>query len=143
VDAGEIEPIFAMCMHPTDGGILTIGGTNSSLYTGNFQYTPVVPLRNKYYFYTLDMTDVQIGGTSIGLSPAVYSENGFGGCVLDSGTNVILFPEQIYLAFQKTFQNALCPGFSVPVCFSFYFILFPEATMKIEITLHKSSSFKF
>ena len=101
------------------GGVLTLGGTDPTLYTGDFQYTPMQSSRGKYLYYVLALSDVQIEGKSIGLSSSVYLDNGFGGCVLDSGTNVILFPEQVYSAFKSTFQNLLCPNFPVTVRFLF------------------------
>eukprot|EP00012_Vannella_robusta_P005916 CAMPEP_0206194798 /NCGR_PEP_ID=MMETSP0166-20121206/7433_1 /ASSEMBLY_ACC=CAM_ASM_000260 /TAXON_ID=95228 /ORGANISM="Vannella robusta, Strain DIVA3 518/3/11/1/6" /LENGTH=417 /DNA_ID=CAMNT_0053611883 /DNA_START=88 /DNA_END=1341 /DNA_ORIENTATION=+ len=112
VEEGEVEDIFAMCMKPNAGGVLTLGGTDPSLYTGSFQYTPLKKFFGQYILYVLDVTDIQLNNTSIGLPTSDYTRYGtMGGCVLDSGTNTILLPAEIYAAWQTTFNS-----FYKPLC---------------------------
>jgi hypothetical protein len=65
--------------------------------------------------YVVRMTDVKISGKSIGVAPTVYSRNSMGGCVIDSGTNILLLPAPAYKGVQTLLTDLLCPGFSVPV----------------------------
>ena len=125
VQAGEIADVFSMCLQPNAGGVLTLGGADPNLYTGSFQYIPMLRYLGEYVLYVLDMTDVQISGTTIGLPAVDYTRYGtLGGCVLDSGTNTILFPVEIYSPWLVTFNNYWdCPSSSAPpVCFSFFFL---------------------
>lgn len=119
VDAGEIDNVFAMCMQPNAGGVLTLGGLDPSLYTGSFQYTPLKPFFGEYILYVIDVTDIQVDNASIGLPSSDYTRYGtMGGCVLDSGTNTILFPSQIYKPWKDTFNSyftsACSSGQNVP-----------------------------
>ena len=38
--------------------------------------------------YVIKMTDIEVNGKSIGVASSKYGDNSFGGCVVDSGTNV-------------------------------------------------------
>jgi len=106
VQEGVVDDIYAMCMKPNAGGVLTLGGIDSTLYTGSFVYTPLKKYFNQYVLFVLDVTDIQVNSKSIGVSSVVYSQDGtMGGCVLDSGTNVILFPTPIYTPWLKVFND--------------------------------------
>jgi len=41
VNNHQMENIFAMCF-TQEAGVLTLGGLDDSLYTGDFQWTPLV-----------------------------------------------------------------------------------------------------
>jgi hypothetical protein len=101
-------------MLPNAGGVLTIGGLDPNLYTGSITYIPLVKYLGEYILYTLPMTDIQVNGVSVGLPSIEYQTHGtLGGCVLDSGTNTILFPTPIYNPWQKTFVDYFnCSGSS-------------------------------
>ena len=115
VNAGEVSDEFAMCLNSTSGGVLTLGTPNTKYTTGAFQYTPLLSSLGSYILYVVRMKDVTINGKSIGVSSSVYSRNSLGGCVVDSGTNILLLPAAAYKGVQSTMSNLLCPGFSVPV----------------------------
>jgi len=52
---------------------MTVGGTNSSLYTGDINW---VSLSSSQY-WSIPLTDVTVGGTSLGLSePAAVIDTG-------------------------------------------------------------------
>jgi len=118
VDEGQVADQFAMCMQPSAGGVLTLGGVDPNLYTGDFQYTPLQRYIGQYILYVLNATDISVGSTSIGLPAIDYERYGtMGGCVLDSGTNTILLPSQIYTAFESTFNaywSSACAAGTAP-----------------------------
>eukprot|EP01094_Clydonella_sp_ATCC50884_P014066 TRINITY_DN2441_c0_g1_i1.p2 TRINITY_DN2441_c0_g1~~TRINITY_DN2441_c0_g1_i1.p2 ORF type:complete len:459 (-),score=144.92 TRINITY_DN2441_c0_g1_i1:38-1414(-) len=116
VNSGQIADQFAMCLHADDGGVLTLGGADMKYASGEFEYTPLVKSLGGYVLYVIKMTDILVGGASIGVEPSVYARNGFGGTVVDSGTNVLLLPSAAFAGIKKTVQAAMCPS-SVPgVC---------------------------
>ena len=85
--------------------------------TGDFQYTPLLRSFGEYILYVIKMTDVLIDGKSIGVDPSVYSRNQMGGCVVDSGTNILLLPSDAFAGIKSTVQSNMCPS-SVPVRFT-------------------------
>jgi len=80
------QPIFSfwLSQNSTDtvGGELTLGGTDSSRYTGNFTYAALTS--ETYWEFAVD--DFQLGGTSLGWCTK--------GCtaIADSGTSLIVGP---------------------------------------------------
>jgi len=83
-----------------------MGGTDPSLYTGNFGYTPIVPGEG---FYSINMTDILVDGKSIGQPYSSYSSN----AIVDSGTNILLLPDELYGPLDSTFQS-LCSKINLP-----------------------------
>lgn len=70
-----------------DEGSLTIGGVNSTLYSGNINY---IPLTDAGSYWLIPMTDLKVGGTSTGISyPSV---------VIDTGTSLIGMPQSAVTA---------------------------------------------
>jgi len=66
-------------------GVLTLGGTDSSLYTGSITYTPVVG-----DYWGIKVSEVAYGGTNLGsISQAI----------VDTGTTLIYLPTSIYDKF--------------------------------------------
>lgn len=107
-----IDDVFAMCMTGDNGGVLTLGGIDPSLYTGDIEYTPIEKYFGEYLLFTIAMTDILVDGTSIGVSQQTYNRVPLGGCVVDSGTNTFLLPNSIFKPFQQTFQSLVCSGSS-------------------------------
>jgi len=102
---GEMANQFSFCFDKSgNGGIFTFGGADPNLYTGTFTYTPFVQTIEEGYL--VKMKDLLVGGKSIGVNPNVYS-GGFGGSIIDSGTNIFLLPDPAFRALHKTFR-ALC-----------------------------------
>lgn len=99
-----------------NGGVLTLGGIDPALYTGAIEYTPIEKYFGEYLLYTIAMTDILVDGTSIGVSQQTYNRVPLGGCVVDSGTNTFLLPNNIFKPFQQTFQALVCDdSSSIPV----------------------------
>jgi hypothetical protein len=86
VNSGKLdEPVFAFYLGSGGAdGELTIGGVDSTKYTGDFHYVPVVPMipgTTGYWEIVLD--DVQVNGKSISAA-----KRG----VVDSGTSLMVVP---------------------------------------------------
>lgn len=82
------DPVFAFWLNRQSGnpgGELTLGGIDSSHYTGSIFYTP---LTNQTY-WEFALNDIQIAGTSINACPQ-------GGCrvIADTGTSLIAGPSK-------------------------------------------------
>jgi len=106
------DDVFSICLNENDGGILTLGGVESAYSTGSFQNTSLVPIphtNDEYELFAINMTDITLSGTFIGLPAKDYADNSLGGAVVDSGTNIFLVPQKIYNAIQSTLVAQLCP----------------------------------
>ncbi|PRP79145.1 aspartic proteinase-like protein 2 isoform 2 [Planoprotostelium fungivorum] len=101
-DEGQISNKFGMCFDVDgQGGLLTLGEPDSKLYKGELKNIPLIP--NEAFVIELD--DVKIGGVSIGLPESSYQDVPAGGCIVDSGTNILLFPDDVFNAVKQTFLN--------------------------------------
>jgi len=102
---GQIANIFTLCLNlgitgPT-GGAMTLGGEGP--YTsGPYQYTPILQMNGDYYFYTVNMTDFQVNGQSLGLPIINYNKNG---AIVDSGTNDFIVSSKVYSTIKQVFLN--------------------------------------
>jgi hypothetical protein len=86
VNSGKLdEPVFAFYLGSGGAdGELTIGGVDSSKYTGDFHYVPVVPMiPGKTGYWEIVLDDVQVNGKSISAA-----KRG----VVDSGTSLMVVP---------------------------------------------------
>jgi C1A family cysteine protease len=79
-DSGLAAPEFAFYLGDSAPGGLTIGGTDSSHYTGNFTY---VPLKSEDY-WRIALDDVKVGGTSVSVTKTA---------IVDSGTSLLAGPK--------------------------------------------------
>jgi hypothetical protein len=84
---------FSMCLRP-QGGVLQLG-TN---YTQHplFKWTPIVDEE----WYGIEIEDIAVGGTSVGLSWADLNRNGV---IVDSGTALLVVPTTVYKSIEKIF----------------------------------------
>ncbi|KAL6043721.1 aspartic proteinase precursor [Balamuthia mandrillaris] len=73
VQAGLIDNVVSMCLNANEGGVITLGGADPSLYHGSIQWTPLI--NTDFPAYTINMTDIQLNGVSIGLPPIYYTYN--------------------------------------------------------------------
>ncbi|KAL6061412.1 Aspartic peptidase domain-containing protein [Balamuthia mandrillaris] len=103
VQAGLIDNVVSMCLNANEGGVITLGGADPSLYHGSIQWTPLI--NTDFPAYTINMTDIQLNGVSIGLPPIYYTYNAGQGCIVDSGTNIFLLPSKPFAAVQATLQK--------------------------------------
>jgi hypothetical protein len=109
VNSGSLdEPVFAFYLGSGGAdGELTIGGVDSSKYTGDFHYVPVVdmiPGTTGYWEIVLD--DVQVNGASIS-----SAKRG----VVDSGTSLMVVPSNEIKAIADAVgakQLSVIPPFS-------------------------------
>jgi len=91
------QPIFSfwLSQNPSDavGGELTLGGVDSSRYTGSFSYAPLTAET----YWQFQLGDVQLGGTSLGWC------DGLATCqaICDSGTSLIVGPSEKVNALNK------------------------------------------
>jgi cathepsin D len=70
------------------GSTLSLGGTDSSFYTGDFTYVKLSLAARLLPYWLISASDIKVGGKSSG------SCNGFTGCemVVDTGTSVLAGP---------------------------------------------------
>ncbi|KAI5477921.1 NAD(P)-binding protein [Pseudohyphozyma bogoriensis] len=74
------------------GGYLTLGGTNSSLYTGNITWHTAQPVGTAgYAWWMIQLTGVSVGGVNLGFN-TTYA-------MIDSGTNGINLPTSVLPTF--------------------------------------------
>jgi len=106
VEANNLDNVFAMCLNATHGGVLSLGGTDSSLYTGQLQYTPFIDS----FLFSIIIETISINKQQMIIPDSITT-------VVDSGTNIWLLSELYFQNLVSLFQKQLCPGFSVPgVC---------------------------
>jgi len=99
---GQIPNKFGMCFDVDgQGGLLTLGEPDQKLYTGQLKNIPLLQSEA----YVIGLTDVQVGGVSIGLPSSSYQEVPEGGCIVDSGTNILLFPDEVFRALKRSFTK--------------------------------------
>jgi len=81
VDSGNLqEPVFAFYLGNNADGELTIGGVDSSRYSGEFVY---VPLKSKSY-WEVALDGVKLDGSSVSSCPTA---------IVDSGTSLLAGPK--------------------------------------------------
>ena len=54
-----------MCMSPSDGGVITLGGVDDTLRSGDFMYTPQVPS----FAYAIELVNLMVGTQKLGKGP--------------------------------------------------------------------------
>jgi len=96
---------FGMCLK-ADGGSLTLGMNANS--DPAFQFAPSP---SQQLYYTIQLTDMKIGGTSLGISATTL--NGEFGALVDSGTTLMIIPDDAVNAL-KLKLTALCTTVNLP-----------------------------
>jgi hypothetical protein len=106
VNNGKIRNQFSYCMDQNgQGGIFTVGGADPKYYLGDFQWTPFNG--DGTGLYSVNLNDIHVGATSLGVPPIIYNNPDYAGTVIDSGTNVLLLPSIPFVAMKSTFRS-LC-----------------------------------
>jgi len=102
-----INNVFSMCLQET-GGTFTVGGS----YNGDtrFKWIPYDPSGGHY---AIQMTDLLVGTTSLGLPAATYSGEG---CIVDSGATQLLLQQSAYSALQTKFASMCGTKNLVGIC---------------------------
>lgn len=127
VRAGELEDAFSLCFGTFDGdGALLLGsaaratGEDGGEAAAAGLLAPPTPLSRVVetpllrrvdhpYFYTVDLTDMAIGGESLAVHADAYS-TGYG-AVLDSGTTFAYLPQSVYGAvLLRVREHAIAHG---------------------------------
>ncbi|ORY76244.1 aspartic peptidase domain-containing protein [Leucosporidium creatinivorum] len=97
-EAGSLEePVMGFGLAPLDarsvpdpsavvpGGILSLGTTLPSLYTGSLDYVPLSSTSGNELYWSIPLVEVQVAGKALGLSASAV--------VIDTGTNSIAIPQ--------------------------------------------------
>jgi hypothetical protein len=87
-----------------NGGTLWLGGYDPAFTTAAPQYTPFTSDIYSSYYYTVDLTTVTVGGTSVTIPSGSNSDS-----VLDTGTSVFLLSTAAFDALSAAI--AATPGF--------------------------------
>lgn len=104
VESGKVNhDIFSICTGK-DGGVLTLGGSNSDLYEGSLSYVPL-ERSSRMLFYLVSVSKALVGGNAVDLP---Y----FSSAIIDSGTTLIVISHPTYSALRDYFQSHYCnvPG---------------------------------
>jgi hypothetical protein len=76
---------YELC--PT-AGVMWLGGYDPSHAQGAPQYTPLLTTGINQDYYAVNLTDIAIGGTSLGVSAATYDDP-----IVDTGTSLFYIPD--------------------------------------------------
>lgn len=102
VGSGLIDDVFSMCLGES-GGRLVLGGVGEEYAGGAFIYTPIIAET----YYVVNMSDLTVGGKSIGLPPAVYND---GDAIVDSGSTDMVLPNKAYTKLVDTLKASCKAG---------------------------------
>jgi hypothetical protein len=103
VVAAGVTNTMAYELCPTDG-VMWLGGYDASHAQGAPQYTPLMTTGVNQDFYAVDMTDMAIGGTSLG-----YGSSTFDDPIVDTGTSLFYVPTVVETALLAAVNAS--PGF--------------------------------
>lgn len=108
-----VSDVFSFCLNPTQGGVLAVGEIAPYHVRGAIHYIPQVRTR-KSGFYEVEVTDLRVGGQSLGFNPTVYNTKH---CIVDTGTPVPTLPIKVFNAMANYFQALCKKGHALPgVC---------------------------
>lgn len=113
IKANNLPNVFALSLEAVDtplvapGGYLVIGGTGLNA-SNQISYVPIM----EEYLYVVELRQIFLG--DVGIIP---QKNVRGISVLDSGTTLLILPQDIYTNLVSTFQSKYCdlPGVCGPV----------------------------
>ena len=115
VAQGHIDDVFAICLPdatkaaPSPKGQLYLGSDDSKSSIAGVSLaedsngTIWTPIQGQG-FYSVHVTDLLVGGVSVGVSSVIYNR---GGALVDSGTAVLALPKSPWAAATKLFSK-LC-----------------------------------
>ncbi len=109
VQAAGVKPImgFEFC---STGGTMWLGGFDATHASSAMQFTPMVPISQQNPFYAIDISDMGIGGTSLGFGSSTFNNP-----IVDTGTSLFYIPTPVDTALLAAVNNsagfkALFPG---------------------------------
>jgi len=105
VAAGKCANVWGLCMYEgrVSNGTLSIGGVDARLADGEIAYVP----DSGFAFHSVDVESIALAGTQLGIKQAA---------ILDTGTNVLVLPQALYLQV----QHAMCSDPSLSHCAALY-----------------------
>ncbi|EME26995.1 Beta-secretase [Galdieria sulphuraria] len=98
VRTNNLSDIFSIRLG-NEGGSLTLGGIDHSLYSGDIHYIPLRHGANSLLY------DLSCKGIKIGNSSLISTSSG---AVVDSGTTTLVFDSKYFEDVKKYFQSNLC-----------------------------------
>ncbi|KAF0696100.1 Aste57867_13138 [Aphanomyces stellatus] len=94
VQAGVLQrKLFSICFADA-GGTMVLGGVDPRLHLAPPMYTP---LQTTSGWFTVEVLDILIGNTSLGLAPSYYNTGR--GVIVDSGSTDTYFPASVQSTF--------------------------------------------
>mmetsp|Transcript_33475 Transcript_33475/g.65779 ORF Transcript_33475/g.65779 Transcript_33475/m.65779 type:complete len:515 (-) Transcript_33475:119-1663(-) len=105
------ERTFSTCLTPQQGGVLTLGGVNSSLFEGQLQFVPSNCSLQSSGFTVLWL-DFLVAGSSVNVPASP-------GCTtIDTSTALTFLQQDVFKVFQAQVQQRLCSSSNVSgVCY--------------------------
>lgn len=98
VKSWDVPNIFSHCLATSGkGGELLIGDVLP--FKGQMTWTPMVAVS----FYSVQMLDLKVGETSLGLPPVTYNTKN---CIVDSGTPTVTVPPKVFAGIQALLLNS-------------------------------------
>ena len=147
VDGHYCEPVFGICMHEGthSNGTMTIGGVDESLAEGPIEY---VPSTNRTSWHEMEVKHITLTGgewsKNITVPFGIYANR----AILDTGTNDLLLPTDVYRETRRTICNDRrlkhCEAFFNNSCFylsEWEVDAYPDLTLQLDlgVQLHMTS----
>ncbi|RAL10205.1 pepsin-like aspartic protease [Aspergillus homomorphus CBS 101889] len=114
VDTGAIKsPAYSLWLDDLQAntGSVLFGGVNKAKYHGELQTLPIVPYLGQYMSLAIALTEVSVEKSS---SPSKYTTDLPVSCTLDSGSALILLPEDLVNKIYKELDAAYDSETQVP-----------------------------
>ncbi len=95
-----VSPVlaFELC---ASRGTLWLGGFDPSAAASPVQYTPLIPLGKTTPYYAINVDDVLMGGTSLGLQAADFESP-----IVDTGTSLFYLPTKAFSAILEAINTS-------------------------------------
>ncbi|KAH9929570.1 acid protease [Epithele typhae] len=84
-----------------DGGVMTLGGTNSTLFTGDIEFNSLTSVSSSPTFWMLEMTSATVNGKSVSIPTGSNALS-----AIDTGTTLIGGPSDAVTAIWQTVDGA-------------------------------------
>ncbi|KZO98860.1 acid protease [Calocera viscosa TUFC12733] len=84
------------------GGYFTLGGTNSSLYTGNIEFHNIQQIQGQNAYWTLAMSSLKVNGASLNLGSESQA-------IIDTGTSLMGGPQDLVTSIFNSIPGS-APG---------------------------------
>ena len=106
---GLKEDVFSLCLS-YKGGAFVLGGYNASLHVDPKASVAWEPFLTTSNFFEVKMTDIRVGGVSIGLDTvSLNGGSSGGGWIVDSGTTFTWVPSRVFGKMQRQYEST-CSG---------------------------------